>query len=819
MIKFAEILLPLPLEGTFTYRVPLEMSNRIKIGHRVIVPFGRKKYQTGIVAAFTPLEPTGYEIKDITVILDQDPIVRHPQMKLWEWIAGYYLCSQGEVFKAAVPAGLKIESETFIECNPDYDPEEDEPLSEAEQIAKMALELSGQLTVAELEKKSGLKRIEPMVSRMIERGIFIIAEKIVERYRPKKEYFVVPAFDKNNLADTFASVKGAKKQEQILMTLIEMTGVLKSPEHQKEITKKALLDKSGLSSAILSAIIKKGIARIDVREINRFKFDGNSEGILPKLSEAQNQALFEIEEQWQTHNTVLLHGVTSSGKTEIYSHLIEQCLQRGEQALYLVPEIALTTQLTKRLQRIFGNRILVYHSKFSDNERVDIWKKLLHEPKPIVILGARSSVFLPFSRLGLVIVDEEHESSYKQVDPAPRYNARDTALVLASMHGAKSLLGSATPSVETYYKALSGKFGLVSLTKRFNDRALPHISLIDMTDAQKKKEVRGAMSVKAIAAINNALNENKQAILFRNRRGFAPVARCKQCAWTPKCVHCDVNLTYHNYSRRLECHYCGTTYALPNICPLCGQPTIEVHGYGTERIEEDVEQVFPEYKIARMDLDTTRNKDSYENIIENFSAHKSDILIGTQMVSKGLDFKDVSTVVVLNADEMLNMPDFKSSERAFNMLEQVSGRAGRDNEQSSVLIQTYNADHPILRYLVNHDYQGYYNFEIEERRNFNYPPFTKIIYIYIKHRDAVKLEAFSNKYATRLRDLLGTRVSGPDKPKVARVKSLYIQKIMIKIETDASMNKLRDLLKNTYKEMATDPTIRTATIYYDVDPS
>ena len=533
----------------------------------------------------------------------------------------------------------------------------------------------------------------------------------------------------------------------------------------------------------------------------------------------QRNALDSITDQWKEKPTVLLHGVTSSGKTEIYSHLIDAVLNRGEQVLYLVPEIALTTQLTHRLQNIFGNNIVVYHSKFTDNERVDIWKSMLSDPRPRVILGARSSLFLPFGRLGLVIVDEEHDASYKQVEPAPRYNGRDTALMLASMHGAKAVLGSATPSVETYYKALQGKFGLVMLSTRYNDRPLPPIKIVDMKTARLKGEVTGPLAMTAIHSVNKATEASCQAILFRNRRGFAPMARCSQCAWVPKCQYCDVSLTYHNYSHQLVCHYCGAVYPLPDLCPQCHQPSIKIVGYGTERVENEIETIFPSRKVIRMDLDTTRNKDGHESLIDAFSSHQADILVGTQMVTKGLDFKDVASVVVVNADELINIPDFKASERAFNMLEQVSGRAGRgDGGSSEVIVQTYTPDHPILKYLASHSYIDFYNHEIAERKQYLYPPFTRIIYIYLKHADAHVLEGFSNLYVNRLASQLGNRVSGPDKPRVARVKSLYIQKIMIKIESGASMAKLRAILRDVYRQMAVDPTIRNTQIYYDVDP-
>lgn len=816
---YAEIILPLPLDSTFTYAIPAEMESAVKVGYRVIVPFGRKKYYTGIVRSLTTQAPEGFEIKDIAVVLDGYPIVRHPQLKLWEWVAEYYMCAVGDVYKAAVPSGLKVESETFVELNPDYEPDEESRPDDREALVISLLGEKKSLAVSAIAREITVKNLPALITSMIERGILVISEKIIERYRAVRQTVVLPAYDITTIAAAFDAVRSAKKQERLLMTLTEMSCVSRKDAIVKEVDRKELLDRSGVTSAILNAIVKRGLARIERREINRFKFDGTPTGRLPLLTQAQMKACDEITDLWREKSTVLLHGVTSSGKTEIYSHLIDAALSRGEQVLYLVPEIALTTQLTRRLQNIFGNSIVVYHSKFSDNERVDIWKSMLAEPGPRVILGARSSLFLPFGRLGLVIVDEEHEASYKQSEPAPRYNARDVALVLASMHGAKALLGSATPAVDTYYKALNGKFGLVSLTTRYNELPLPPICIIDMKRARQKGAVNGPLSLDAIKSINDAVGASHQAILFRNRRGYAPMVRCKQCAWVPKCQYCDVSLTYHNHSRQLVCHYCGAVYELPDLCPQCRQPSIEVVGYGTERVEGEIESIFPTRKVLRMDLDTTRNKDGYEAIIDAFSSRKADILVGTQMVTKGLDFQSVSSVVVMNADELINIPDFKASERAFNMLEQVSGRAGRgDAEGNEVIIQTYTPDHPVLRFVSQHSYLDFYNHEIEERRTYLYPPFTRIIYIYLKHADATVLQHFSNAYAQLLASQLGNRVSGPDQPRVTRVKSLYIQKIMIKVETAASLPRLRDVLKSTYVRMAKNPAIKNTQVYYDVDP-
>ncbi|MBQ7042853.1 MAG: primosomal protein N' [Muribaculaceae bacterium] len=818
---YAEVLLPLPLYSTFTYHIPDEMVGKIKVGYRVIVPFGRKKSYTAIVTAVSPIAPQGYEVKDITMMLDDYPIIRHPQLKLWEWISEYYLSAPGDVYKAAIPAGLKVESETFIELNNDFEENEENRLNEREIIVCQLLDHNGRMTPAEIEKKTGFKNVEAVVSHLLEREAIIISEKLVERYRSRKETYVkLTAIqgDNNAIHVAFEKVKGAKKQETTLLALIELSGFTQKATPLKEVSRQELLERSGTTPAIVKAMADKGIVEIYKKEINRFRYNGLVGGELPKLSEAQSKALDEIHRSFISHDISLLHGVTSSGKTEIYIHLISYILNQGNQALYLVPEIALTTQLTHRLQRVFGDKVIIYHSKFSDNERVDIWKKLLTSREPCVVIGARSSLFLPFSNLSLVIVDEEHESSYKQQDPAPRYNARDVATVLASMHGAKTLLGSATPSIETYFKATSGKYGFIELSERFDGVKLPEIEIIDMNLARRKRTTTGTFSERTRTLATEAISRGEQVIFFLNRRGYAPLARCKQCGWVPKCENCDVSLTYHRRYNQLICHYCGSTHPLPNICPACKDPGVDVLGYGTERVEDEVETTFPDVKIARMDLDTTRNKDGYENIIDDFSKRRSQILVGTQMVTKGLDFDGVSLVGVINADSLINFPDFRATERAFNMLEQVAGRAGRRQAQGIVTIQTTQPSHPILSFLKNHDYKGYYEDEIDERKRFNYPPFTRLIYIYLKHRDNDTLTELSVIYSNKLRELFGNRVFGPEEPMIGRIQSLYIRKIMLKIEVNASMKKVKAILRETFEQMHQNPRMKRLVIYYDVDP-
>ncbi len=821
---YAEVLLPVPIAGAFTYRVPADMEGSIAVGHRVIVPFGRRKSYTGIVTALTPFEPKGYEVKEISMRIDDRPIVRHPQLKHWAWIADYYLCTPGEVYRAAVPAGLKIESETFISPVAGFEEDENDRLSTRELTLLEGLLETGEKRVRldVLSKKTGISAVGPVVNSLLARNAVMISENLVERYHARKETYVrltAVRGDSDELHAAFDAVKKGGKQETALLTLIELSGFMRQGlEEPVEVTRSALMERAGVTSSVIAAMAKKGIVEVYTRKVSRFSYTERPVRELPELSEYQQTALGEIHRSWLEKDVTLLHGVTSSGKTELYIHLIDYTMKQGRQALYLVPEIALTTQLTTRLQRVFGDKVLIYHSKFSDNERVEIWNRLLDDSAPKVIIGARSSVFLPFASLGLVIVDEEHESAYKQQDPAPRYNARDAAIVLARMHGAKTLLGSATPGVETYRKACTGRYGLVELTRRYEGGELPEMKIVDMTEARKRGQVKGIFSDELRADVGEALSRGMQSILFLNRRGYAPVARCKQCGYVPKCDHCDVSLTYHRRIDKLLCHYCGTPYQVPEVCPACKEPGIEVLGYGTERIEEEVDACFPDAVIARMDLDTTRNKDGYEGIIEDFSAGKSQILVGTQMVTKGLDFGKVSVVGVVNADAVLNFPDFRAAERAFNMIEQVAGRAGRRSGDGKVAIQTYSPSHPLFPFLVAHDYKGFYEYELAERQRYNYPPFVRVIYIYVKHKDPVAVGTVASELAARLRELLGTRVSGPEEPTVGRVQTWYIRRIMLKIEINASISKVKTLLNEVRIDMTNRGRLSGASVYCDVDP-
>lgn len=821
---YVNVILPLPLPGTFTYSVPPEMENAIERGARVFVQFGPKKYYTAIVDEIHYRKPESFEPKPIMMVMDSLPIVKYPQLKFWEWVAEYYLSSVGEVFKAAVPAGLKVESETFVSYNRDFEAEEGFRLTERQAMVVQCVEHEERVRISEIELKTGLKNVGATVSSLLEKGIVEIDEKSVEKYKAKKITFVrltIPRGDHDGLHTFFDKVTRSRQQEKLLIAYLDKSRWMVPNAELLPVEKSTLMDAVKCSPGILKAMTDKGIFEIYKEEVNRFQDTSSekSEIHLSPLSSVQEKALQEIKDSFRDKQITLLHGVTGSGKTEIYTHLIASALNQGSQVLYLVPEIALTTQLTDRLRKVFGNRILVYHSKFSDNERVDIYKRLLSTHEPMLILGVRSSVFLPFSRLGLIVVDEEHEPSYKQYDPSPRYNARDAAMVLATMHGAKTLLGSATPAIETYYKAKNGKFGLVTLKERYSQIQLPDVEIIDMRDQRKRKLSTGILSAPLKVATTHTLADKKQAIFFQNRRGFAPMVVCKECGWTPKCTNCDVSMVYHKQIGQLRCHYCGSAIDLPHICPACGLPGIETFGYGTERVAEILHQEYPEARVVRMDLDTTRNRNAYQEIIEEFAKGDTDILVGTQMISKGLDFQNVKMVGVVNADTILNFPDFRSAERGFNMISQVAGRAGRHGEKGTVYIQATEADNEILEFVKAHDYEGFYNHEIMEREKYGYPPFTRIINIILRHKDRQVVDSLAVEYTKALIRVFGTkRVLGPERPFVGRISNYHIQQTMLKVEANVSMKKVKTILRQLFEQLHASPGAKSLLMHYDVDP-
>lgn len=743
MPLFADVILPLPLSSNYTYSIPQEYEERISVGCRVTVPLGKSKHYTALVARVHDKEPEEYETRPITELLDDSAVVLPSQMKLWEWIAKYYVCSQGEIFKAAVPQGLKGE----------FKPK-------TEQRIRLA------------------KGVQETITR-----------NLIEQ-----------------------SLSRAPRQKRLFNTFLQLT------QNGEEIARHKLIELAEVAPNICKELIDKGIFECYEVEIGRLQKVHDAITPPNALNDAQQKALDNINDCFGQKNVTLLHGVTSAGKTEVYIHLITQALERGEQVLYMLPEIALTKQIVERLRKVFGNRIGLYHSKFSDAERVEIWKKQLGEEPYDIILGVRSSLFLPFKKLGLIIVDEEHENSYKQQEPAPRYNARNTAIVLASLFGAKTLLGTATPSIESYYNASTGKYGLVSLTTRYRSLQMPEISIIDIKDLANRKQMTGPFSDPLTDAMKKALDNKKQIILFQNRRGYAPLLECRNCGWVPRCKHCDVSLTLHKNAGKLTCHYCGYTVPAPKICPNCEENNFVNLGYGTEKIEDELQNLFPEARIARMDLDTTRTRTSYENIINNFQQGKTDILIGTQMVSKGLDFDNVEVVGILNADTLLNYPDFRANERAYQLISQVAGRAGRKYGQGKVFLQTKQPDAPIMPHIIDNNYIQFYDNQLGERMLFHYPPFHRLVYVYLKHRDIHTLEECSERMGVRMREIFGHRVLGPDLPPVARVQQLFIRKIVLKVENNLSQYKINEVLTQLQQELLADKRYRAVTIYYDIDP-
>lgn len=819
MKKFVDVIVPLSIASQFTYSLPPELEGSVQVGCRVVVSFGVKKFYTAIVTKIHTTEPIGFETKSIEEVLDEDPVLLPGQFRFWEWISSYYLCTPGDVYKAALPSGMKPESETTVVYNEDF--EASESLGKNEQKLLDLLSADREQCVNRLQKASGLKNILPVVKRLLDKEAIFVKEDLKRHYKPRTEAqvrLVRREMDEAGMQQIFKELSRAKKQLAVLMKYVELSGWAGRDTFLKEVTRKELLEKSGATTAILHGLVDKGIFEVYFQEIGRLDCTEALTQPLNPLNEAQQRAYDAILRSFQEKNVCLLHGVTAGGKTEIYIHLIQQTINAGKQVLYLLPEIALTTQITERLKRVFGGRLGVYHSKFPDAERVEIWQRQLGEKGYDVILGVRSSVFLPFKRLGLVIVDEEHENTYKQQDPAPRYHARSSAIMLASMYGAKVLLGTATPGVESYFNATTGKYGLVELTERYKSIRLPRIELADIKELAHQKRMKGPFSPMLVSEIRKALDNKEQVILFQNRRGFAPMMECHTCGWVPKCKNCDVSLTYHKGLNQLTCHYCGYTEPLHRSCPACGGTELNHRGFGTERIEDDIKRIFPEARIARMDLDTTRTRTAYERIIADFEQGKTDILVGTQMVSKGLDFEHVSVVGILNADIMLNYPDFRSYERAFQLMGQVAGRAGRKNRQGLVILQTKSPELPVIRQVMANDYEQLYYDQLAERQLFRYPPYYRLIYVYLKHRREEVLDLAADFMAEHLRSGLGERVLGPDKPPVARIQTLYIKKMIVKVEQTASMAKVRDYLLSVRQAVLEDERFRTLTVYYDVDP-
>ena len=821
MKHYVDVLLPLPLANWYTYSLPESLEGQVQTGSRVIVPFGKKKFYTALVANVHYCPPEGYEIKDVTEVLDTRPILLPQQFRLWKWMASYYLCTMGDVYKAALPSGMKLESETIVTANPDY--EATTPLAPREQQVLDLLAQDPEQCITQLEKRTDATRnILPVINSLLAKGAISVKEELKRNYKPKTEIRVKLSPDcqtEERLHQLFDELGRAPKRLALLMKYLELSGFFTDKASLREVSKKELLTRADATPTIFNGLVEKGIFETYLYEVGRLDREQTRTVAINPLNPAQQAAYDAILSHFREKNVCLLHGVTSSGKTEIYIHLIRQAIENGQQVLYLLPEIALTTQITERLKRVFGGRIGIYHSKFPDAERVEIWQKQLRpEGHYDIILGVRSSVFLPFHNLGLIIVDEEHETTYKQQDPAPRYHARDTAIMLASIYGAKVLLGTATPSIDSYHNALAGKYGLVTLNERYKDIRLPEIRIVDIKELARKKMMNGPFSPELLAAVRQALERHEQVILFQNRRGFAPMIECKVCGWVPKCKNCDVSLTYHKGLNQLTCHYCGYTYAVPRSCPACGSVELVNRGFGTEKIEDNIREIFPDAKVARMDLDTTRSRSAYERIIADFEAGKTHILIGTQMVSKGLDFDHVSVVGILNADNMLNYPDFRAHERAFQLMAQVAGRAGRRDKRGLVILQTKSPDLPVIHQVVTNDYKQMYEDQTAERKLFHYPPFCRFIYVYLKHRKEDVVTQAADTLAAWLRTAFGDKVLGPDKPPVGRIQMLFIKKIVIKLDLNMSGTKVRDYLLSVQRQLIEDERFRSLVVYYDVDP-
>ena len=762
---FADCIVPLPLEGVFTYKVPAHLDRLVQVGCRVNVPFGQKKQYAALVTRLHEEEPE-YDTKDILAVLDEERMLLPGQYRLWQWVAEYYMCTVGEVYKAAIPSGLK--------------------------------------------EKDGRVRYRP---------------RTVDCVRLADAYF-----DASVLNSVLASMKATPKQLLLMMRYIELAGVnaaltVNNPRVLKEITREELMKATGCSPSVLKAACERGLLEEYEKTVDRIPTSRIPvELVLQPLSDAQQTAMNSIRAAWEEKDVCLLHGVTSSGKTEIYIHLINEVLAQGRQVLYMLPEIVLTSQLTDRLRKVFGDRLGVYHSRYTDAERVEVYRKQVSDNPYDIIVGVRSSVLLPFHNLGMVIIDEEHETSFKQTEPAPRYHARNVALVMARMAGAKTLLGTATPSLESYGNAVAGKYGYVPLTTRYGNVCLPEVEVVDIAELKRKKLMNGPFSPLLLKEIRQAMERKEQVILFQNRRGFAPVVECHVCGWTPQCPHCDVSLTFHKRTNQLTCHYCGFSTPPPQRCPQCDADRLSGKGYGTERIEDVLENLFPEARVARMDLDTTRSRSAYESIIKGFQRGDTDILIGTQMVTKGLDFRKVSVVGILNASTMLNQPDFRSYERAYQMMTQVAGRAGRSAGPAGqgvrpgrVILQVHDAKQPTVMQVVRGDYEAMFRTQMEERRLFSYPPVCRLVYVYMKHKDETVLEHLAEEMAALLRQVFGHRVLGPDMPPIARVQTMYIRKVCLKLELAANMAEARRRLQEIQKYMTAKTEYKSAVIYYDVD--
>ena len=815
MQNFVDVILPIPLEKLFTYRITEAEAEFLQTGMRVSVPFGKTKIYTALVHHIHKDEPLIYDAKDIHQILDDTPIITATQLQHWKWISKYYMCTVGEVMRAALPSAFILESETVISKRKDSILN-DEDLKDDEFLVYEALHHQSSLKIHDIASILDKKNVLPVIKRLLDKGAISVEEEIYEKYKPKLVRYVklnASYTSESQLQKLLDDLSRAPKQRIVIMTLFSISASSKKPVKVSD-----LIDQSESSSAIIKTLIDKGILEEYHIQHDRVEYSGDENEALKHLNTDQENALNEIIQSFENQNITLLHGVTSSGKTEIYVKLIESVIVQGKQVLYLLPEIALTTQLVSRLQNYFGEKVAVFHSKYSSHERVEVWNNVLaNSQKAQIVLGARSSVLLPFNDLGLIIVDEEHESSFKQFDPAPRYHARDTAIVLASLFNAKTLLGSATPSLESYYNAQNNKYGFVTLKTRYNDVLMPDIELVDIKDKHKRKRMNGHFSDRLIEEMTETLQNGNQIILFQNRRGFSPIVECQTCGHSPQCPNCDVSLTFHQYKNQLRCHYCGYNTIMHKSCEACGSVEMDSKGFGTEQVEEEVNVLFPDYKSARMDLDTTRGKYGYEKIITAFEQQEVQILVGTQMLTKGLDFRNVKLVGIMNADNLLNFPDFRAHERSFQLMLQVSGRAGRTEERGKVLIQTYNPYHKILQQVSTNDYEQMYAEQLDERHNYKYPPIYRLIKVALKHKDYQKVNVAADWYAKSLRTVFSEHVLGPEFPPVSRIRNQYLKHILIKIPPKQSLSKTKEAISKINNSFFSVKDFRAVRVVLNVD--
>ena len=816
MLNFVNVILPIPLERSFTYAISDEEALVLQPGMRVAVPFGKSKIYTAIIYSVHQNPPEAYEAKEIHEILDDYPIVTPVQLKHWEWIASYYMCTLGEVVRSALPGAFLLESETLILRNTAYEIDENELLDD-EFLVFEALQHQSILKVQEVSAIIERKNVLPILQRLLDKNVIVLKEEVYEQYKPKLVRYVKLGAEHTSdqkLEELLNSLTRAPKQSQVVLSLFQLQGKSQKPIKVSELEKA-----SNSSKAVIKSLVDKGILEEYFIKTDRVNYEGENDNSESKdLNEYQEAALADIKSSFEAGKVTLLKGVTSSGKTEVYVKLIEECLEKGLQALYLLPEIALTTQLISRLQEYFGEKIAIYHSKYNVQERVEVWQNVLQsKPKAQLVIGARSAMYLPFSKLGLIIVDEEHESSFKQFDPAPRYHARDAAIVLGHFHKANILLGSATPSVESYYNTQTGKYGYAEINRRYGNVLMPDMELVDIKEAQRKRKMKGHFSERLFLEMEETLKEGSQIILFQNRRGFAPLMECLTCGHSPQCPNCDVSLTYHQYRNQLRCHYCGHHTALPEACFACGSPELDTKGFGTEQIEKEVKELFPEAKVGRMDLDTTRGKHGYEKIINAFEQQELDILVGTQMLTKGLDFRNVNLVGVMNADSLLNFPDYRAHEKTYQLLTQVSGRAGRTKKRGKVLIQTYNPYHQILKQVTTGDYVNMYKEQLYEREQFKYPPVNRIIKVTFKHKNYNVLNEAADWFTSALRTNFGGTVLGPEYPPVARIRNQYLKHIVVKVQKANSLVQTKANIRRIEKSFKSVAMYRSVRVIYNVD--